>query len=271
MRVETAGRRIRDYVVSADDGTLMRHAFHILLAAAVVFVIVDWRETSNASADLPVYDPMAPDAVPVLPPALTEGAPQNAPAEISTDPDDLKKPIRFELQQGGVLLARGTIEPGAAARFQSEIDQRGEYVKVVSLDSPGGSVGDALAMSKLIRERKLGTEVATGALCASSCPIAMAGGVTRCGRQGRGDRRASGVQRQQGKDDRRARHVGGAAHHRRRDPPARQPRHQAGSLATRNGDGAGPAVLPERRRDEGICADDAGGRGSGGGEEGEVG
>jgi hypothetical protein len=179
MRVETAGRRIRDYVVSADDGTLMRHAFHILLAAAVVFVIVDWRETSNASADLPVYDPMAPDAVPVLPPALTEGAPQNAPAEISTDPDDLKKPIRFELQQGGVLLARGTIEPGAAARFQSEIDQRGEYVKVVSLDSPGGSVGDALAMSKLIRERKLGTEVATGALCASSCPIAMAGGVTR--------------------------------------------------------------------------------------------
>lgn len=179
MRVETAGQRIKDYVLSADDGTLMRHAFHILLAAAVVFVLIDWREISTANADLAVYDPMAPDAMPMLPPALTDGKPQNAPAEIGTDPDELKKPIRFELQQGGVLLARGTIEPGAAARFQSEIDQRGEYVKVVSLDSPGGSVGDALAMSKLIRERRLGTEVKTGALCASSCPIAMAGGVTR--------------------------------------------------------------------------------------------
>jgi hypothetical protein len=179
MRVETAGQRIKDYVLSADDGTLMRHAFHILLAAAVVFVVIDWREISVANAELPAYDPMAPDAAPMLPPALTEGKPDNAPAEISTDPDELKKPIHFELQPGGVLLARGTIEPGAAARFQTEIDQRGEYVKVVSLDSPGGSVGDALAMSKLIRERKLGTEVPTGALCASSCPIAMAGGVTR--------------------------------------------------------------------------------------------
>lgn len=179
MRLETAGQRLKDYVLSADDGTLMRHAFHALLAAAVVFVIIDWREIGAANAELPGYDPMQPETLPILPPALTEGEPQNAPADIRTDPDVLKQAIRFELQRGGVLLAQGAIEPGAAGRFEMELSERGEYVKTVSLDSPGGAVGDALAMSKLIRDRKIGTRVAAGALCVSSCPIIFAGGVTR--------------------------------------------------------------------------------------------
>ncbi|SEH57205.1 hypothetical protein SAMN05216228_10042 [Rhizobium tibeticum] len=179
MRLETAGQRLKDYVLSADDGTLMRHAFHALLAAAAVFVVIDWHEISSASPDIPAFDPMMPNAPPVLPPALTEGKPQGAPVEVKTDPALLKKAIRFDLQPGGVLLAQGTIEVGAATRFQTEIETRGEYVKTVSLDSPGGSVGDALAISKLIRERKIATSVAGGALCVSSCPIVMAGGVVR--------------------------------------------------------------------------------------------
>ena len=36
-----------------------------------------------------------------------------------------------------------------------------------------------MVMSKLIRERKIGTTVAKGALCASSCPIILSGGVSR--------------------------------------------------------------------------------------------
>ncbi|KQV63761.1 hypothetical protein [Rhizobium sp. Root1220] len=178
MRFETAGQRLKDYVLVADDGTLMRHVFHALLAAAIAFVLIDWHEISTANGKLPGYDPM-PGSMPLLPPALTEGKPQNAPVEITSDADVLAKPVRFELQQGGVLLARGTIEPGAAARFQAEIDARGEYVKSVALDSPGGSIDDALAISRLIRERGIGTRVADGALCASSCPIIMAGGIMR--------------------------------------------------------------------------------------------
>ncbi|WP_431321755.1 ATP-dependent Clp protease proteolytic subunit [Rhizobium sp. YTU87027] len=179
MRLETAGQKLKDYVLSADDGTLMRHVFHALLTLAAIFVIIDWHEIGAASSDIPAFDPMMPDAMPMLPPALTLGKPQNAPAEIIADPKVLRKPIRFELQAGGVLLAQGTIEPGAAARFDAEIKARGEYVKTVSLDSPGGSIGDALAISTVIRERKIATTVASGALCVSSCPIIMAGGVVR--------------------------------------------------------------------------------------------
>ncbi|WP_087002608.1 hypothetical protein [Rhizobium sullae] len=179
MRLETAGRRLKDYVLSADDGALMRHVFHALLSAAIVLAVIDWREISAANAERPGFDPAQPETMPVLPPALTEGGPQAAPSEITTGIELLKQPIRFELKPGGVLLAQGAIESGAAARFEKEIAARGEYVKTVSLDSPGGAVGDALAMSKLIRERKIGTRVAGGALCASSCPIIMAGGVTR--------------------------------------------------------------------------------------------
>jgi hypothetical protein len=52
-------------------------------------------------------------------------------------------------------------------------------VKTVVLQSPGGSVQDALAMGKLIRAKSFATEVEGGRYCASSCPLVFAGGVER--------------------------------------------------------------------------------------------
>jgi hypothetical protein len=77
------------------------------------------------------------------------------------------------------MLAEGSIEQGAAARFAAEIEQRGEYVRTLRLNSPGGSLDDAMAMARLVRERGYRTEVLDGALCASSCPLLFAGGTTR--------------------------------------------------------------------------------------------
>jgi hypothetical protein len=171
MRIGEAIRRL-------DDGMLMRGAFYILLAAAAVFLVVDLRDVSQANADLPGFDPMH-ESQPVLPPALTDGRPAAPPVEPGSSAEVLRQAIRFDLKPGGVLLAEGAIDLGAADRFTKEIEARGEYVKVIALNSPGGSVEDAIAMSKLIREKKLGTQVATKALCASSCPIVFAGGVTR--------------------------------------------------------------------------------------------
>ncbi|WP_230175002.1 hypothetical protein [Rhizobium sp. CECT 9324] len=156
----------------------MRGAFFGLLAAAGTFLFVDLREMSLANAARPGHDPMATDA-PVLPPALTEGVPGAPPMEPETSREILRRPIRFELLPGGMLKAEGSIDPGAADRFAEEIAARGEYVKAVTLNSPGGSVEDALTMSKLIREKGLNTKVATKALCASSCPLVFAGGVAR--------------------------------------------------------------------------------------------
>ncbi len=61
----------------------------------------------------------------------------------------------IELVADGRLEATGTITPGTADRFATEIGKRGAYVKTVVLNSPGGSVQDALAMGRLIRERVL--------------------------------------------------------------------------------------------------------------------
>jgi hypothetical protein len=87
--------------------------------------------------------------------------------------------MQFTLEPAGMLLAEGSIEPGTADRFAAEIEQRGEYVKVVSLNSPGGALDDAMTMAKLLRTRGIATEIADGALCASSCPLLFAGGKTR--------------------------------------------------------------------------------------------
>ncbi|MGB8399679.1 hypothetical protein [Bradyrhizobium sp.] len=91
----------------------------------------------------------------------------------------LAKPMTFELTGGGKLVATGTITPGIAQAFAAEVDKRGDYIKTVVLNSPGGSVADALAMGRLIREKGFATEVDTGRYCASSCPLMFAGGVER--------------------------------------------------------------------------------------------
>lgn len=50
---------------------------------------------------------------------------------------------------------------------------------VISFDSPGGDVDEALHMGRFIRSRKLATAVEHSAVCASACNIAFIGGVSR--------------------------------------------------------------------------------------------
>ena len=172
-------RPLKDWFLRTDDGQMMRWAFVGLAVTAAVFVAIDLNEITAARKDAADRLPLETGTDPVLPPALTDGEPVSPPSEITTEREALRSPMRFDLQPGGILLARGTIDVGAAARFEEEIGKRGEYVKVVLLDSPGGSVEDALAMSRLVREKELTTRVAAGALCASSCPLVLAGGIVR--------------------------------------------------------------------------------------------
>src|SRR6185369_102411 len=91
----------------------------------------------------------------------------------------LHQKMTFELAADGRLLATGTIAPGSAQTFTDEVAKRGSYVKTVVLRSPGGSVRDALAMGRLIRDKKFATEVEDDSYCASSCPLVFAGGAER--------------------------------------------------------------------------------------------
>lgn len=168
------GRRLFDWAEVLGDGAVLRTAFFAMLFGTVGVLYIDYRELTEADTTalaaplqpvLPAFDPNSPDTAPG--PAVT------------TDLETLKRPLSIALTSGGVLEVTGTIDVGSAARFAAEIEVRGEYVTRVALNSPGGSVQDALAMGALIRQRGFVTSVAAGALCASSCPLVFAGGAAR--------------------------------------------------------------------------------------------
>lgn len=158
---------------SVEDGAILRVAFFALLIGTASVLYVDYRElTANEGAAL------AMPARPILPPAL-DGPDQGPMPGITTAPEVLEQPLEIALGSNGELHLTGTIDPGSAERFAAEIAARGEYVQTVVLDSPGGSVVDALAIGSLIHEAGLDTKVSAGSLCASSCPIVLASGAER--------------------------------------------------------------------------------------------
>jgi hypothetical protein len=113
-------------------------------------------------------------------PAFDPDSPATAPGPVvTTDFETLSEPLSIVLGTGGTLMLTGTIDPGSALRFATEVEARGEYVKTVAFNSPGGSVIDARDIGLLINERGFDTSVAAGEICASSCPLAFAGGKAR--------------------------------------------------------------------------------------------
>jgi len=181
------------YFSRFDDGEVVRWAFRGLLIGSVGVLALDLRDLSRengwwspevAAIDAPLD--------PILPPFVQTDAPtppDDPRRYVTTGEDTLGQPITFTLLANGVLVAEGSIDPGAAMRLASEIEARGEYVKSISLNSPGGALDDAMDMGRLIRERGIASVVADGALCASSCPLVLAGGLTRTA----GPRAAIGV------------------------------------------------------------------------------
>lgn len=177
-RLDTASgpfyRRMIERLAAVEDGNILRVAFFALLAGTVSVLYVDFRElTANEGSALAM--PMQP----ILPPYDPDGPADGATPNVTTNPQVLEQPLEISLGTGGELRLTGSIDLGSADRFAAEIAARGEYVETVVLDSPGGSVVDALAIGSLIHEKGLATKVAAGSLCASSCPIIFASGAER--------------------------------------------------------------------------------------------
>lgn len=180
-RENSSGGKLKRYFARFDDGEILRWAFRGLLLGSIGVLAMDLREMSELNASAPPIDLPSETASPLLPPAfeLDGPLPTDPRTFLKGDQAALRQPMRFTLEAGGVLLAEGAIDPGASDRLVTELNQRGEYVQTVSLNSPGGALDDAMAMAKVVRDRKLSTEVADGALCASSCPLLFAGGSKR--------------------------------------------------------------------------------------------
>lgn len=178
--------RINTFLAGNPDEAVLRWIFRSVIVVTAVVLAADlagmngWIGTPDPAAevrrDAPSLD--LPSILPSIPfPAVPDGD-----RRVTSRPQAdgaMARPMTFELVGGGKLMANGTITPGISEAFAAEISRRGDYVKTVVLNSPGGSVSDALAMGRLIRERNFATEIEPGKYCASSCPLVFAGGVER--------------------------------------------------------------------------------------------
>lgn len=172
-------------MTGARCGAAMRWAFRALIAGTACLLMFDIKAVVDEQGGILRAAPQ--QAIihldPVLPPTerLAEPAADSIdPREhLDVDHAQLRRPLSMELRAGGVLHMEGNIDIGAAQRVAKELDAHGQYVRLVTLNSPGGSLDDAMLISSLIREYGLATKVEDGAVCASSCPLIMAGGLER--------------------------------------------------------------------------------------------
>lgn len=172
------------YLRRFDEGEVMRWAFRGLMIGAIAVLVLDLRELSQHNGVLPSWSALpGRSAEPMLPPMPDTVAPQKASQDprsnVTTDQTLLDAEMRFSLEGDGRLRAVGRIHQGSGASFAAELEERGEYVKTIVIDSPGGSLEDAIAMGRLVREKGFATEVQDGSICASSCPLFFAGGTER--------------------------------------------------------------------------------------------
>ena len=188
------------FLSRATDDRMLVGVFWLMLAIAGAVLTLDLREMRAAAPPVPGASPALPTRIvpelslprlgPLelpglhlpglhLPGLRLPGTGSPPPHRLTGDPDALREAVTMDLVPGGTLVLRGAIDIGAADRLAAELDARGEYVALVSLDSPGGSVDDALEMGAMLRERALPVRVEAGALCASSCPLVLAGGAVR--------------------------------------------------------------------------------------------
>ena len=84
------------------------------------------------------------------------------------------------------LSIRGPIVEGDGERVAFELQstvsmcRSGYSTKHVLLDSPGGSVQEALTMGRAMRRHRASVCVLEDAQCASSCVLVFVGGISRC-------------------------------------------------------------------------------------------
>lgn len=96
-------------------------------------------------------------------------------------PTDMPSRLLFEAttwEDGPALVLTGAIAPGDAERFSDFMIAR-DAPALVFLNSPGGSVGDALSIGRALRELGAGTRMTEADICLSACPYLLAAGTTR--------------------------------------------------------------------------------------------
>ncbi|MEP3785659.1 hypothetical protein [Ascidiaceihabitans sp.] len=136
----------------------------------------------QGSFSLPRFGPDAPDLdQPVRPgDQRRQFDPNRTPRQTGPAPSG-PLPDRLTLTQldGETYRLEGGITPGDADRISKQILEATPKVKLLVLQSPGGTVGEALDLGRFIRAQAIDTEMRNGEICYSACPYVLAAGTTR--------------------------------------------------------------------------------------------
>lgn len=138
----------------------------------------------TGSTDVPpLTQPVAPgDQTRRYEPADWPTSPGNNPSRPFPAVDDMPSRLLFtpaEVDGQQVAAVTGAIRAGDAARFAEWLAGLETKPVRLYLNSPGGSVSDALAIGRAIREAEIETAISAGDICLSACPYVLSGGTAR--------------------------------------------------------------------------------------------
>lgn len=152
----------------------------ILLGSDLSRILPTLFSPSNAPA---LTDPIGPgDQTRRYAPArlpMREAQPGTRPIPSTSDMPSRLEFVDTVWNGAPVITMTGTIAPGDAARFDEFIATVDPGPETVFLNSPGGSVSDALAIGRDLRALDVETAMTASDVCLSACPYLLAAGTTR--------------------------------------------------------------------------------------------
>ena len=95
------------------------------------------------------------------------------------DPGELPNRLVLTQTEGGTYRLEGGIRAGDAERLIGLLSAADPTPETLILQSPGGSVQDALTLGRHIRAQGMATQMLAGEFCFSACPYLLAAGITR--------------------------------------------------------------------------------------------
>ena len=157
------------------------------LAAVLIFqvgigILLVLGDIRSAPFSLPFSSPQAPRlSEPVRPGdqrRTYDPARDRPTVQPSRDAGELPDRLTLTYEDATWRL-EGTIEDGDAQRLMPQITEADPKIETLVLQSPGGSVRDALDLGRHLRAAGIATSVLSGEICYSACPYLLAGGATR--------------------------------------------------------------------------------------------
>ncbi len=154
----------------------------ILIFQLLLGGLLFWGDLRNGLR-MPSFGPSAPSLTePIRPGDQTrryreDRAPApGQPMPSSPLPDRL---VLTSIEAGESVLLEGSIAAGDGTRMAGEIEKLSTKPTRIILNSPGGSVSDALELGRYLRDQGFETALRDGDICYSACPYLLASGTTR--------------------------------------------------------------------------------------------